>query len=85
MYLCANEKKMLWTEGKSVMFDDTFPHKVFNLTDQRRIVLYMDILRPVKSKMLNKLNKFVVKKMKESGITKNEVSKTEYLVNIVDE
>jgi aspartyl/asparaginyl beta-hydroxylase (cupin superfamily) len=36
-----------WDEGKSLFFDDTFPHEVWNDTDSMRVVLFMDILRPL--------------------------------------
>src|SRR5438445_9608768 len=36
-----------WEEGKSLFFDDTFPHEVWNDTDSMRVVLFMDILRPL--------------------------------------
>ena len=37
-----------WTEGKSMMFDDSFPHEAWNSSDEIRVVLFMDIVRPVK-------------------------------------
>jgi aspartyl/asparaginyl beta-hydroxylase (cupin superfamily) len=36
-----------WQEGKSMFFDDTYPHEVWNETDGMRVVLFMDILRPL--------------------------------------
>ncbi|MEM9137382.1 MAG: aspartyl/asparaginyl beta-hydroxylase domain-containing protein, partial [Cyanobacteria bacterium P01_F01_bin.42] len=32
-----------WQEGKSLIFDDTFPHEVWNETDGYRVVLFVDI------------------------------------------
>jgi aspartyl/asparaginyl beta-hydroxylase (cupin superfamily) len=37
-----------WDEGKSLFFDDTFPHEVWNDTDSIRVVLFMDVLRPLR-------------------------------------
>lgn len=37
-----------WEEGKSMMFDDTFPHEVWNDTDDIRVVLFLDIVRPLR-------------------------------------
>ncbi|NET37684.1 MAG: aspartyl/asparaginyl beta-hydroxylase domain-containing protein [Cyanothece sp. SIO1E1] len=37
-----------WQEGKSLIFDDTFPHAVWNDTDGYRVVLFMDIARPLR-------------------------------------
>jgi ornithine lipid ester-linked acyl 2-hydroxylase len=36
-----------WEEGKSVIFDDTFDHEVWNDTDETRVVLFVDVLRPL--------------------------------------
>lgn len=35
-----------WEEGKSLIFDDTFPHEVWNNTNGYRAVLFLDIARP---------------------------------------
>jgi len=37
-----------WEEGKSLMFDDTHSHEVWNETDGIRVVLFMDIDRPMR-------------------------------------
>lgn len=36
-----------WREGKSMVFDDTFNHEVWNDTDETRVVLFVDVLRPL--------------------------------------
>jgi beta-hydroxylase len=36
-----------WQEGRSLMFDDTFNHEVWNDTDETRVVLFVDVLRPL--------------------------------------
>ena len=83
VYLCANDTKVHWEEGKSIMFDDTFPHKVYNHTDDRRIVLYMDIKRPLGG-TLGKINRFIIRKMQESNVAKDEIRKTERLIKLPD-
>lgn len=35
-----------WKEGKGIMFDDTHQHEVWNDTDEERVVLFLDIVRP---------------------------------------
>jgi len=37
-----------WEEGKSLIFDDTFPHEVWNDTDGYRVVLFLDLARPMR-------------------------------------
>jgi len=36
-----------WEAGKSMMFDDTFNHEVWNDTDETRVVLFVDVMRPL--------------------------------------
>jgi beta-hydroxylase len=36
-----------WENGKLLVLDDTFPHQVWNYTDRSRVVLLMQIRRPV--------------------------------------
>ena len=37
-----------WSEGKSIIFDDSFDHEVWNETDEERVVLFVDFIRPCK-------------------------------------
>jgi aspartyl/asparaginyl beta-hydroxylase (cupin superfamily) len=38
----------VWQEGKSLMFDDSYEHEVWNETDGTRVVLFMDVERPLR-------------------------------------
>jgi len=49
-----------WDEGKSLIFDDTFNHEVWNDTDETRVVLFVDILRPLPAPE-STINKLIVK------------------------
>ena len=49
-----------WREGKSMVFDDTFPHEAWNGTDEDRVVLFMDIVRPLRFPY-SMLNRWVLK------------------------
>lgn len=35
-----------WNAGESLIFDDTFNHEVWNDTDEQRVVLFVDFVRP---------------------------------------
>jgi aspartyl/asparaginyl beta-hydroxylase (cupin superfamily) len=37
-----------WSEGQSLIFDDTFNHEVWNETDGYRVVLFVDFARPLR-------------------------------------
>ena len=49
-----------WQEGKSLLFDDTFEHEVFNDTNGLRVVLFMDVLRPLPY-FVGLLNRIIIK------------------------
>ena len=51
--------KYYWEEGEVVFFDDTYTHEAHNPTDELRVVLFMDVLRPMKSPW-SWLNRFVL-------------------------
>ena len=36
-----------WEEGKSILFDDSWNHEVYNKSDDLRVVLLVDVLRPM--------------------------------------
>lgn len=36
-----------WEEGKSLFFDDTYDHEAWNDSDETRVVLFVDVLRPL--------------------------------------
>jgi len=37
-----------WEEGKSIVFDDTYNHEVWNETDGERAILFLDVKRPLR-------------------------------------
>ena len=44
-YIVCGKKRYDWQEGEGVIFDDTYWHEVWNNTDQRRVVLFLDVAR----------------------------------------
>jgi beta-hydroxylase len=36
-----------WAEGQSLVFDDTYLHEAWNKTEEDRVVLFVDIVRPL--------------------------------------
>jgi aspartyl/asparaginyl beta-hydroxylase (cupin superfamily) len=49
-----------WEEGESMIFDDTFNHEVWNDTDETRVVLFVDVLRPLPEPW-GTINRLIVK------------------------
>jgi aspartyl/asparaginyl beta-hydroxylase (cupin superfamily) len=53
----VGEETASWQEGKCLVFDDTYKHRVENNTDGMRVVLFLDILRPLSfpGSLINKI------------------------------
>lgn len=49
-----------WEEGKGLIFDDSFPHEAWNETNDIRVVLFLDIMRPLRFPM-SIFNEFFLK------------------------
>lgn len=52
-----------WEEGRCIVFDDTYRHRVENNTGGRRVVLFIDIKRPLKfpGSLLNRVVLFLIR------------------------
>ncbi len=46
-YIEVDNQLKNWQKGKVMVFDDTHTHAAFNYTNQDRIVLFIDIVRPL--------------------------------------
>ena len=44
----VDDQSVTWTEGKWLVFDETFPHEVWNDTGQPRVVLMLQVRRPMR-------------------------------------
>lgn len=63
-YILVDGEKYWWKDGEAVMFDETFIHSAENRTDDNRIILFLDVKRPVRFFLLdwfnNLFSRFVV-------------------------
>ena len=55
-WIQVGEQVANWEEGKCLVFDDTYKHQVQNNTEGVRVVLFLDVLRPLRApgSLLNK-------------------------------
>ena len=53
----------IWEEGRCIVFDDTYRHRVENNTGGRRVVMFIDIKRPLKfpGSLLNRVVLFLIR------------------------
>ncbi len=60
-----------WRDGEAVIFDETFIHYAENNTDENRIILFLDVKRPVKFFLIDWLDTFLSKTLLAATATKN--------------
>jgi aspartyl/asparaginyl beta-hydroxylase (cupin superfamily) len=54
-----------WADGQSLVFDDTYEHEAWNDTGGERVVLFLDIKRPLRPPM-NRINDGIIKAVSRS-------------------
>jgi len=56
-WIRVDDRILHWDEGKCIVFDDSFEHEVQNNTGEQRVVLFFDVLRPMRTpgRILNSL------------------------------
>ncbi len=78
--LHVNGNKYHWHEGEGLVWDDMFPHEVFNASNQTRTILYLDVVRVFPaSPALSKLNRQYCEFLSRSPIVKYTQSADEQL------
>jgi len=66
-----------WTEGKSVLFDDTYTHEVVNNTTEHRVALLLDIKRKIPGFFMRQYDCFIFSLIQFMVILNNTFGKSE--------
>lgn len=59
-----------WEEGRSLLFDDGYDHHAWNDSDEVRVVLFVDVLRPLRAPA-DQINRTLVRAIGRSPYIKN--------------
>ncbi|MDG5500187.1 aspartyl/asparaginyl beta-hydroxylase domain-containing protein [Marinobacter sp. BGYM27] len=70
-YISVDGQRYHWRDGEAVMFDETFLHYAENRTDCNRIVLFLDVRRPVKLRLVDGINRAFSRLVMSATATKN--------------
>ncbi len=62
-----------WEEGKSLLFDDRFTHEAWNKTDSIRVILFVDLVRPLPQPLAS-INLALLKIFKTSKAARNAMN-----------
>lgn len=70
-YISVDGERYSWRDGEAVMFDETYIHYAENKTDKNRIILFLDIKRPVKFFLVDWFNELFSRLVVAGSATKN--------------
>lgn len=70
-YIDVDGQRYSWRDGEAVMFDETYIHYAENTTEQNRIVLFLDVKRPVSFAPVDWLNRAFSRIVMSATATKN--------------
>ncbi len=72
-----------WRDGEDVLFDETYIHSARNETDKTRIILFCDVVRPIRSPVMRWFNAFVTRHIVKATATQNTDAEKVGIVNRV--
>jgi beta-hydroxylase len=70
-YIEVDGQRYFWRDGEAVMFDETFIHHAENTTDQRRVILFCDVERPLYFAPMRWFNRFFARFVMTASATQN--------------
>ena len=59
-YILVDGQPYYWRDGEGVVFDETYIHTAENKTQQPRIILFADVERPLRTRFMTAINRFVI-------------------------
>lgn len=72
----VEDQTVSWSEGEGFFFDDVYEHEAWNRTNDVRVVLLLDVLRPLPFPY-SALNKFIVYSFARTPFVRNAKEKQE--------
>jgi len=70
-FIVVDGERYSWRDGEAVMFDETFIHWAENKTPTTRIILFCDVERPLRSKVMTRINRYVIENFVKVSATQN--------------
>jgi beta-hydroxylase len=70
-HITVDGESYYWRDGEPVMFDETFIHTAENRSDVTRIILFCDVERPLRTRLVRALNHFVKTTLIRESQTEN--------------
>lgn len=79
--ITVDGEKYAWRDGDCVMFDETYIHSAVNNADTTRIILFCDVTRPLKTRIMRAVNNFVIRHLVKLTAAQNEDGEQVGVVN----
>lgn len=70
-HILVDGQPYYWRDGEDVMFDETYIHYAENKSDVTRLILFCDIERPLKSRLMARLNRWFKRNVVAATETEN--------------
>lgn len=80
-FIEVDGQRYAWKDGQSVLFDETYIHRVENTTDQGRIILFCDVERPLRFGWAAAINRWFSRNVMTAASSPNEGNDQTGLVN----
>ena len=78
VFINIDNQKRFWKENKSFVFDDTLLHEAINNSQEKRVIMIIDFLRPLPPP-LDLVNKAILKIISKSPLIQNIIENLENL------
>jgi aspartyl/asparaginyl beta-hydroxylase (cupin superfamily) len=72
--ITVKDETQSWSEGKTLILDDSFPHFVTNNSNQERVILFADFIRPLPWP-ISSYNHFIISLLKLSPLAKKALTR----------
>ncbi|HEX4583436.1 MAG TPA: aspartyl/asparaginyl beta-hydroxylase domain-containing protein [Burkholderiaceae bacterium] len=70
-YIVVDGQRYFWRDGEAVMFDETYIHYAENTTQMPRVILFCDVERPLKSRLMTGINRWFARNVMKASATQN--------------
>ncbi|MCW5621507.1 MAG: aspartyl/asparaginyl beta-hydroxylase domain-containing protein [Burkholderiales bacterium] len=70
-YIVVDGETYHWHDGEDVLFDETYIHHAENKTDQPRVIMFCDVERPLRSRLMTAVNRFVIRHVVKATASQN--------------
>src|SRR5262245_2473180 len=80
-YIAVDGERYHWRDGEDIVFDETYIHTAENKTGQTRLILFCDVERPVRTRLVRAFNHFMCSRVMKAAATQNVAGERVGVIN----